>query len=86
MCLEEPMASPSLTPCAHLMCRECLRDCLQREACCPVSEKEGRQQGAVVGGQGMDGWQASRGVSRNKRGSFLVVNLPTVNHWVIGVG
>ncbi|CAM9160862.1 unnamed protein product [Scytosiphon promiscuus] len=30
------MVSPALTPCAHLMCRRCLEDCLQREACCPV--------------------------------------------------
>ncbi|CAN0188813.1 unnamed protein product, partial [Ectocarpus sp. 8 AP-2014] len=36
VCLEEPMSSPALTPCAHLMCLDCLRDCLRREACCPV--------------------------------------------------
>ncbi|CAN0464943.1 unnamed protein product, partial [Hapterophycus canaliculatus] len=41
VCLEEPMLSPALTPCAHLMCRECLRDCLRREACCPVRKDMG---------------------------------------------
>ncbi|CAM9969208.1 unnamed protein product [Ectocarpus sp. 12 AP-2014] len=30
------MSSPALTPCAHLICLDCLRDCLRREACCPV--------------------------------------------------
>ncbi|CAN0413598.1 unnamed protein product, partial [Laminaria digitata] len=36
VCLEESMVSPALTPCAHLMCRACLQDCLRRESCCPV--------------------------------------------------
>lgn len=73
MCLEEPMSSPALTPCAHLMCRECLRDCLQREPCCPVrqgGQKKGKEGGVGVGdvaGRRAEGYVC---IAENKRDTF----------------
>lgn len=40
VCMDCPPCDPVLTPCGHLMCRECLLGCLEKESACPVCRLE----------------------------------------------